>query len=74
MIVWAGAAGPMEFPICLDDRDIVYAGLAPEHQTGIVKPPLFVSICPEPLTLCVMVFILESRGDLVSVKRPDLLD
>ena len=60
----------MELAFVFLDRHIVDARLPPPHQPVFVKLPEFIPISPEPLTVGIVVLVLESDGDPVVCETP----
>lgn len=56
---WTGS-GPVEIAFVKLDLNVVDARLPPPHQSLLVKLPEFVAIGPEPLTVEIVVFLLEA--------------
>jgi hypothetical protein len=64
----------MKFALRGLDRDVVDAGMALAHQSGVVERPILVAVRPKPSAACVMPFIGEADGDARIGKGPDLFD
>ena len=72
MVGWASPLWPMEFALGFLDGDVVDAGFTSSHQTFVVKFPVLVPVSPKPLTVGVVVFVLKTYCDPVSLKGPQL--
>ena len=65
---------PSEKSIGLGDRQIVDAGKARTHVTGLGELPVFIAIGAKPRSAVVAPFVGESHGDAMVGKGPEFLD
>jgi hypothetical protein len=70
----ADASIPREQPFTFANREVVDAGVAGEHQPGVIEFPVVVSIRPEPVAFGVMPFIGKTNRDACARERPEFLD
>ncbi len=74
MIIRPAPQRPVEFAVCLFDRQIVDAGEAPLHQPLSVEFPILIAVGTKPVAAVVMPFIGEANSDPVAGEGPELLD
>jgi len=53
------------------DANVVDTGFSASHQPVFVKLPQLISVSTEPLTGCVVIFVLEANGDTVGRETPE---
>ena len=74
VVVRPAAERPEELALGPGDRQVVDAGMAPEHETLVVEGPVFVAVAAKPLARVVVPFVGEAHRDHVAGEGPEFLD
>ncbi len=59
-------------PLVFGDGNVVDLGIAPPHQTRLVKFPMFVAVRTKPFIFRVVPFVFKAHKNPIFGKRPQL--
>ena len=74
VIVWPAPERPMKLAFVVADGQVVDRGVPRDHESIVVKLPIFIAVRPEPVPVHVVAFIGKSDRDPIALVGPELLD
>src|SRR3954467_410110 len=74
MIIGPAAKGPVIFAFVLADRQVIYAGDAPAHQTLGIEFPVLIAITAKPVAAVIVPFVGKTHRDTALAECPDFFD